>query len=88
MWVRVTAFCFSLSEVNLGFTKSTYEVPEGQFVTVTLESNGFTDDCVDERNVIQAYFEVNISTVDGMAKGKGNCCSLHSSGGLNVLCSW
>ena len=82
--VRVTAFCFSLSEVNLAFRHPSYVVPEGQIVVVTLESN------VD----IQAYFEVNISTVDGTAKGEGNCRSLQSSSGLYVptlllvLCAW
>lgn len=60
MWVKVTAFCFSLSEVNLAFRHSNYVVREGQIVTVTLESN------VD----IQTNFQVNISTVDDTAKGE------------------
>lgn len=54
-------FCFSPSEVNLAFRNPSYVVPEGDIVTVTLESNV----------EIQTFFEVDVSTVDDTAKGEG-----------------
>ena len=66
--------CVSLqSEVILTFDTPNYVVVEGDIVTVTLESNV----------EIQRSFEVNVSTVDGTAKGEGEFPWLYTSSALS-----
>ena len=66
-------FVLLQSEVNVTFSTPNYVVAEGAIVTVTLECNV----------EIQRSFEVNVSTVDGTAKGEGKFPCLHMSSALS-----